>query len=544
MRFDELTLDCYGAFETTTLHFPADRGLVVVYGPNEAGKSSVLAAIGDFLFGVPDRSDRVRVFGSDRLRIRAALRFADGARVAYTRRKGRTRTLLDEDGRPVDEATLATRLGGLTLARFSSQFGLSHESLREGGRAMMKAEGDVGQLILAAGGGLSALVPRVERLRKEADALFADRRADHRTFYIAHDAYEAAEKRRRDGLVTREQHEKAVARKIDAVGRLEAARARCDEIDAARHNFARSRRVAPSLRALDGISAQLADFDDLAPHGEEFSGRCQTALDALKNAAAALAEAELRLAKLEGRIGAQNPDGDIVAADADVAAVVEKARHVEKERRDRPNRERELADATAALAPLRARLGAPDDAALKSREPSAEAVALVRRLAQEGADLRTRIAAVEDEAPEAEKTRGVVLARQEKRIAAGRDAPLGFDPGDFADLARVAAAAASARAKLDRRAAQLRDGLARAGADRFEALADEALPDDEAIAAEIERRAGFEGRRADLGERIDAAREKIARHGAQAAQLAQGLPPASPEAVAAARAARDAALAE
>ena len=54
MRLRRLDLLKYGAFTDQTLTFNGDRfGLHIVYGPNEAGKSTTLRAIRHLLFGIP-----------------------------------------------------------------------------------------------------------------------------------------------------------------------------------------------------------------------------------------------------------------------------------------------------------------------------------------------------------------------------------------------------------------------------------------------------------------------------------------------------------
>ena len=53
MRFERLSLLRYGTFTDLELVFRPGAKLHVVYGPNEAGKSSALAGISDLLFGFP-----------------------------------------------------------------------------------------------------------------------------------------------------------------------------------------------------------------------------------------------------------------------------------------------------------------------------------------------------------------------------------------------------------------------------------------------------------------------------------------------------------
>lgn len=51
MRFERLHFLRYGNLTDVTFRFRPDARLHLVYGPNEAGKSSALAAVSDLLFG-------------------------------------------------------------------------------------------------------------------------------------------------------------------------------------------------------------------------------------------------------------------------------------------------------------------------------------------------------------------------------------------------------------------------------------------------------------------------------------------------------------
>ena len=57
MRLDELTLERYGVYDQRTLRLDGS-GLTVICGPSEAGKSTCLEAVGDFLFGIPPNTAR------------------------------------------------------------------------------------------------------------------------------------------------------------------------------------------------------------------------------------------------------------------------------------------------------------------------------------------------------------------------------------------------------------------------------------------------------------------------------------------------------
>jgi uncharacterized protein YhaN len=57
MRIQRLDLLRYGRFTDTYLALPASNSDIhIVFGPNEAGKSTALSAIEDLLFGIANNS--------------------------------------------------------------------------------------------------------------------------------------------------------------------------------------------------------------------------------------------------------------------------------------------------------------------------------------------------------------------------------------------------------------------------------------------------------------------------------------------------------
>ena len=173
MRFLELHLQAYGPFTDQVLDLAGGHeGLHVVYGPNEAGKSSALRAVHAFLFGIPGQTkDDFRHDYRD-LRVGARLRGADGAEILLWRRKGNKDTLLGADGAPVDETVLARLLGGVTSAVFEDAFGLDHDRLVQGGKILLEGGGEVGRSLFAAGLGGSRLQALLAGIDAQAEELF------------------------------------------------------------------------------------------------------------------------------------------------------------------------------------------------------------------------------------------------------------------------------------------------------------------------------------------------------------------------------------
>ncbi len=185
MRLCELQLLAFGPFTDASLQFespPASEaqagapssGMHVIYGPNEAGKSTALRAITALLYGIPSRTGDAHVHAMKKLRVGGVLEFGGGERLRIVRRKGLKRTLLDVDDKPIDEARLSRALCGVGRSLFVTMFGLDHVTLREGAQALLRGDGDVGESLFDAGGarGIGAVL---EGLREEAEALYKAR---------------------------------------------------------------------------------------------------------------------------------------------------------------------------------------------------------------------------------------------------------------------------------------------------------------------------------------------------------------------------------
>ena len=114
--------------------------LHLIYGPNEAGKSTALRAIGGFLYDIELQTRDDFIHEKSDLRVGARLRHSSGAERAFVRKKGKPgTTLLDTSGRPIDESELKSWLSVADRDLFRQMFGLSHEQLRAAGEALANA---------------------------------------------------------------------------------------------------------------------------------------------------------------------------------------------------------------------------------------------------------------------------------------------------------------------------------------------------------------------------------------------------------------------
>ncbi len=172
VRIKELNLKAFGPFTDYLISFENRGTLNLIYGLNEAGKSTVLRAIRDFLYGIPSRTSDDHLHHSQKLLIEALLEMGDGSEIRLTRRKGIKKTLLDEDGQSVDESLLQQYLGSINRESFNLMFGMDHYSLRKGGENLLEGRGALGETLFEAASGISGLRNLFRELEKEAGALF------------------------------------------------------------------------------------------------------------------------------------------------------------------------------------------------------------------------------------------------------------------------------------------------------------------------------------------------------------------------------------
>lgn len=103
MKINRLELKAFGLFTNQVLEFQSQNpGLHIIFGPNEAGKSSSLRALKAWLYGFPERTTDNFRHSNDQLLIGGCLQGRDGEELSFFRRKKRKADLLDAAGNPLD----------------------------------------------------------------------------------------------------------------------------------------------------------------------------------------------------------------------------------------------------------------------------------------------------------------------------------------------------------------------------------------------------------------------------------------------------------
>jgi len=173
MKLKQLHLKAFGPFTDQTLTFNSDvPGLHIIFGPNEAGKSSSLRALKALLYGFPQQTPDNFLHNYDQLLVGGCLENSAGDEICFQRRKKRKADVIDEEGNPLDTGVLTPFLKGLEPEIFESLYGIDHDTLVRGGEEILARKGEVGQALFAAGAGISSLGQVIEQFEREALELF------------------------------------------------------------------------------------------------------------------------------------------------------------------------------------------------------------------------------------------------------------------------------------------------------------------------------------------------------------------------------------
>lgn len=177
MRIQRLDLLAFGPFTDVSLDLDGGQhGLHLVLGPNEAGKSTTLRALRQWLYGIPHNSSDDFLHSYAKMRIGGLLISDAGQPLEFVRRKGRTNTLRGPDDAEVFEpGRLEALLGGIDETMFAQRFGIDYTELRKGGESIVQGSGELGEVLFAAGAGIADVRHVQTQLESEMQELFAPR---------------------------------------------------------------------------------------------------------------------------------------------------------------------------------------------------------------------------------------------------------------------------------------------------------------------------------------------------------------------------------
>jgi chromosome segregation protein len=397
MRFGRLDILRYGALTDRALAFRPDAKLHIVYGANEAGKSSALKAISDLLFGFPHEVEHAFLHDAPALRLGASISSRSGNDLSFRRRRGRKNTLISHSDQetPLADDALVPFLGALGRPVFERAFGLDSARLRDGAKAMLQSGGEIGSLLFSAASGLTGLTNLRRTLESDAEGIFAQRRSKDRLFYQALERHEDARKAERE-------HELKSGDWKRLVEQAETASAALSALQAARLAKRRElgrltamRTLEPLIREIDVEEAAAAAFSDIDALAET-EDRLAAASDAHRLSVEKQAAARADVLRLRDELSVVQVDEPLFAAAGKIIERYAGKSAYLAAKADIARVRGEVDDFDLRLAQLMRKLGLDVDAAtLEAMQPTDAMLAQLQQLKETGRELRRDHAIVE-----------------------------------------------------------------------------------------------------------------------------------------------------
>ncbi|MEZ6091941.1 MAG: AAA family ATPase [Pirellulaceae bacterium] len=337
MRFTSLDLIAYGHFDRHHIDLSQGRfGLHLIYGPNEAGKSTTLRAITSLLYGFDNITPDNFQHQNRDLRIGASLLDHDGNELKCVRRKGRIGTLYDgDDADVIDEGHLQRMLRGIDKNAFVDRFGISHAALVEGGRMMVKGNGDVGQSLFAAGAGLSQLKQVLDQIESESDGLFKKSRNKAELNLLLSDL---REKRRelKEKILPSTEFSQLEALRNEKGAQAELFRNALKEAATSVKRLERLRDGIPLRGQWVSIEQQLHTFEDVPNLSTEFEARFRQASSKSAACRTKIESIEARIAKAQKTLADLGQPNLLLDHAETIESLVQDVGGINKSIRDRP----------------------------------------------------------------------------------------------------------------------------------------------------------------------------------------------------------------
>lgn len=176
MKLLNLELRAFGKFTHHHMDFnQRGKTLHLIYGKNEAGKSTTLRALEALFYGFPRTCPDNFIHNYDRLAIAATVTLDQGRTHHLLRLKGKNKSLRDTLNDSVLDPDLPSQWLGVDQHLFSHMFALDHQTLHTGGNAILAQKGDAGQALFSASTGQQQWHHILQQLEYDADSLFKPR---------------------------------------------------------------------------------------------------------------------------------------------------------------------------------------------------------------------------------------------------------------------------------------------------------------------------------------------------------------------------------
>ncbi|MCP4116959.1 MAG: AAA family ATPase [Desulfobacteraceae bacterium] len=338
MKLTRFDLKAFGPFTGRTLEFNSEEpGLHIIFGRNEAGKSSSLRALKALLYGFPQQTPDNFLHSYDQLLVGGCLENSAGEVIRFQRRKKRIGDVVDEDGNALDAGVLSPFLLGLEPEIFESLYGIDHDTLVRGGEEILAQKGEVGQALFAAGAGISSLREVIDQLEKEAADLFKPAGQKPEINRAVKRFKELKKEARSASLSFKEwkAHQQALeGAEAERTG-LEKER---DHKNRELQRLERLKQAVPELAILKSWQEKLVALGEVVLLPADFAERYQQVSQEMRGANQQLQGDSDRLEKLEAKLKAISFNGELLDQAGLVDDFHQRLGEYRKGQKDRPER--------------------------------------------------------------------------------------------------------------------------------------------------------------------------------------------------------------
>ncbi|MGJ8544637.1 MAG: AAA family ATPase [Sulfitobacter sp.] len=261
MRIQRLSLDRFGHFNNRHYEFGprSDRpDFHIIYGPNEAGKTTTMEAALRLFYGFPLRETYGFKHQRSNLQVSATLDI-DGQLREFTRLPKRSGALVDANGTALPETALSAHLAGLTEEDYRQLLCLDDDTIERGGEEIAQAKGDIGRLLFSAAAGVADLSAVLDGVREQADAIWKKRASKTRIAELKRDLAEV-EKTIRERDITANAWRTLRKSLSDAQTAEQSARKVRSALQSTSAQIAAQRRAIPMMGEISALQTAIAPF--------------------------------------------------------------------------------------------------------------------------------------------------------------------------------------------------------------------------------------------------------------------------------------------
>ncbi len=358
MKLAEIYLDGFGHFHQQAFKLE-DAPVTVFLGPNEAGKSTLLAFIRTMLFGFPSRSrdEYYPPLLGGRHGGRIRLSTDDGQSYVlerYVGAKGGEITLRDNTGDVLDSnMTMPLITGRASPDMFKGVFAFGLDELQQLG---LLEDSTINDAIYSAGQGVQELGQFRKRLDEQQGAIFSPRGRTQEIHKLLDKLHSI------DGQL--QEIEGNAARYASLTGRKVEIETDLEKLIVQRSELTARQREAENLIAgwddwvaLNNCNAQLSTLPKYDRFPENAIPRMESLEERVRQAAADAEETAAELKGAEGKVAAGIPDEALLDAEDSIEGIRRDRGSFDGSVRDLPRRQTELQGMENGLSSMLADLG-------------------------------------------------------------------------------------------------------------------------------------------------------------------------------------------